>query len=425
MWLLPNYCPKGEKTLISPIQPWVAKRTGLGKDLSAKNLEEWQLKKVQNIIEYARSKSVFYQKHLQRINGADIHSYQDMQNIPFTYPEDVISDSKAFVCVNQNDISRITSLFTSGSQESPKRIYFTENDLERTVDFFAHGMNTIVQSGQSTLVLMSDKSEHSIGDLLQKALKRIGVLFEIHGNVKDVSEAVKAARGFDCLVGIPAEVLYMCRTDGSLRPKSVLLSADYVPESVIKAIEDTWHSKVYTHYGMTETGYGGGIQCESGLGYHMRDADLLFEIIDPKSGRQLPPGQYGEVVLTSLQNEAMPFIRYRMGDIARMLTEPCPCGGILPRLDKVMGRSANMLSLSNGSVISIHRLDEVMFAISGVRNYSAKLINGKTLNLVVDSESELDALSLEKTLAYDIELQIVYNKLPSCMGRGKRRIELL
>jgi len=406
--------------LISPVQPWVAERTGLKDNLSLQTLRAWQLDKVRKTIDYARNNSAFYYKRLQEIDTLNIISVRDMEKIPFTYPEDISIDSKAFVCVPPREITRITSLSTSGSQGSPKRIYFSENDLERTMDFFACGMSTMVHSGQFTLIMMSSRTENSIADLLQRALKLIGVSSDIHGNVRDVTAALEAAKGYDCLVGIPAEIMYLCRTDDSLRPESVLLSADYVPESVIKYIEGTWHCKVFTHYGMTETGFGGGVQCEAGAGYHLRDADLLIEIADSKTGMQLKDGEYGEVVLTTLQNEAMPLIRYRTGDIARILTEPCPCGGILPRLDKVKGRSANNIRLENGKSISIHDLDEIMFAIPGLMNYSAKLVGSNRLLLTVDTKSVLDAELLGKMLPCDIKIE--YDSIAPFTGARKRHI---
>ena len=411
--------------MISPVQPWVAQITGLGEKLSAETLRAWQLEQVRKTIKYAKNNSVFYQQRLRDVSESVIESMSDMQHIPFSYPEDIVREGKSFVCVPQREISRITTLSTSGSLGNPKRIYFTENDLERTVDFFVHGMSTMVSAGQAVLILMSSRTENSIGDLLQKGLRRIGVSAEIHGNVKDVPAALKAARRFNCLVGIPAEIMRLCREDESLRPESVLLSADYVPESVIQGIKETWHCKVFTHYGMTETGFGGGVQCEAGLEYHLRDADLLVEIVDFNTGLPVPPGQYGEVVLTTLRNEAMPLIRYRTGDIARMNDSPCPCGGILPRLDKVMGRRANMIFLESGMYLSIHELDEIMFAISGLKDYRAKLMGGKELNLTVEADRELDEKNLTQKLPPCLEIKIEYAQVGPMEFTGKRRMQVL
>ena len=72
-------------------------------------------------------------------------------------------------------------------------------------------------------------------------------------------------------------------------------------------------------------------------GYHMRDRDLLIEILDPETGQPVPEGQYGELVLTTLRRRGMPLVRYRTGDLGRMIAEPCACGCLKPRLDKVEG----------------------------------------------------------------------------------------
>lgn len=413
--------------LISPVQPWVAEHTGLKERISPESLKNWQLKMVRKTIEYAVINSVFYKKRLQGIDVAKILSIEDMQTIPFTFPEDILQDSKSLLCVSSSAVARITSLSTSGSTGNPKRIYFTDNDLERTIDFFACGMSSIVQKGRSTLICLSSQTENSIGDLLQKGLTRIGVSSMIHGNIKDVFAALKIARDFECFVGLPEEMFCLCMTDESLRPKSVLLSADFVPESIIKAIEEKWHCKVFTHYGMTETGFGGGVQCEARLGYHLRDADLLVEIVDNITGKQLPAGEVGEVVITTLQNEAMPLIRYRTGDIARIITESCPCGGSLPRLDKVIGRFANNMLLENGTKVSIHDLDEVMFGIDGLKNYSVKLTGKNILHFLIDCQAEcnrrlLTEIILRNNLLENIEIKIEYGNVASCLGRGKRRI---
>ena len=80
---------------------------------------------------------------------------------------------------------------------------------------------------------------------------------------------------------------------------------------------------VFTHYGMTEMGYGGGVECAALNGYHMREEDLYTEIIDPITRKNVPEGNYGEVVFTTFRREVMPLIRYRTGDIAGFLPKNC------------------------------------------------------------------------------------------------------
>lgn len=416
--------------MISPVEAWVAERTGLNERLSPGSLQLWQLARVREAIEYARERSRFYAAHLNGIDPARIRSVRDMEGIPFLTPDDLAADPEALVCVPGSEIGRVVTLFTSGSRSSPKRIYFTENDLSRTVDFFAHGMSTMMRSGETAVVMMSGESQYSIGDLLRRALDSIGAGTIIHGHVRDVSLAVEAAAQADCLVGVPGEIIYVCRTSPRLRPQSVLLSADYVPQSVIRSIEDTWECRVFTHYGMTETGYGCGVQCEARSGYHLRDADLLLEIVDCETGRQVEPGQYGEVVITTLANQAMPLIRYRTGDVARMAPWACPCGGVLPTLDKVTGRRCDSISLDNGVRLSISQLDEVVYAHQAVRGYEPELTRvggAQVLVLTVDAEPRLRredfAAYVAGSLSPGIGIQVKYASVSPCAGSGKRRIK--
>jgi phenylacetate-coenzyme A ligase PaaK-like adenylate-forming protein len=183
----------------------------------------------------------------------------------------------------------------------------------------------------------------------------------------------------DCLVGIPTQVLGLAGDENAdTIPagliKSVLLSADYAPAALVDELRRAWQCRVFGHYGSTEMGFGGGVECEAFAGYHLREADLLFEIVDPASGRSLPDGELGEIVFTTLPREAMPLIRYRTGDLSRFLPHACPCGTMLRRLEKVRGKVHDMVSLRTGDWLSIVDLDEVLFALPGIVNYKALLI---------------------------------------------------
>ena len=101
----------------------------------------------------------------------------------------------------------------------------------------------------------------------------------------------------------------------------ILLSGDYVPESVCRELKTVWETEVFHHWGMTETGYGGAVECGAHAGGHLRHGDLYLEIVDPKTGKPVPAGSYGELVLTTFARRGMPLIRYRTGDIGRLLTD--------------------------------------------------------------------------------------------------------
>ena len=109
-----------------------------------------------------------------------------------------------------------------------------------------------------------------------------------YGPIRDYTDAVRVLRENDitCMVGIPSQVYRLAKLAPEARPRTVLLSADYVPISVRKTVETIWGAEVFDHYGLTEAGLAGGVECHAHEGYHMRDADMLFEIIDPETGER-------------------------------------------------------------------------------------------------------------------------------------------
>ena len=119
--------------------------------------------------------------------------------------------------------------------------------------------------------------------------------------------------------------------------RCVLLSADDVLDAIRERISRIWGAEVYFHYGLTETGLAGGVDCCAHQGYHLRACDLYAEILDPDDDG------FGELAVTTFGREAMPLIRYRTGDIARISTQPCPGGGVLPRLETIRGQAFQQL----------------------------------------------------------------------------------
>jgi phenylacetate-CoA ligase len=111
---------------------------------------------------------------------------------------------------------------------------------------------------------------------------------------------------------------------------------------------------------MTEMGLGGGVFCEADYGYHLREADIFFEIIDPITGFRLPDGETGELVFTTLSRTGMPMIRYRTGDESSFLPAPCPCGSKLRALQKIRKR-IDQYFLINTHPFQLSEFDEVLF----------------------------------------------------------------
>lgn len=418
--------------MISPVERLTADITGLGNNMTIQSLSEWQLGRIRDTLSYVKKRSPFYSKHLAEIDGSKIQTYADIEPIPFTTQQDIIDHSSDFLCVPNKEIARIRTFMTSGSTAKAKRIYFTDNDIERTVSFFAHGMTTMVSSGESVVIMMSDGKPGSIADLLQKGLKSKGNPSKVHGNITDVETAASDASEVQCIVGMPSEINYLCVTHPSLRLASVLLSADYAPESIINKIRKNWHCKVFTHYGMTETCYGCAVQCTEGAGHHIRHEDMYLEIIDPADGSPVPAGCEGEIVITVFANQAMPLIRYRTGDIGSIVMDKCICGGILPRLSKVKGRLNNIIEISSGINISIEQLDEIIYGIDSVRTYNAELElhpEKKTLSLIIDSDGDLSTQEIinriRQIVPDEITIEVNFETLAPSAWTRKRYLKII
>lgn len=363
----------------TPLHAWIAQLVGVAPEaLCLEHVRAWQLEALRRTLDHAVANSPFYGERL-RVRGHDLRSLEDLTQLPFTTSEDLRRDPLRLLCVSQSEIERVVSMETSGTTGRPKRLFFTREDLEHTTDFFAHGITTMVGSGGRVLLFMPGQRPGSVGDLLARGLRRIGATCRCHGFAHDLDEAVRdiAIHGSDCLVGIPSQILAVARHGrgkGMLQPGdvgSVLLSGDPVTPALREAIAQVLECKVFAHYGLTETGLGGGVECRAQAGVHLREADLYMEIVDPLSGQPVPAGQEGEVVLTTLRRRGMPLLRYRTGDLGRLLSEVCPCGTSLPRL-LVRGRATARVRLAHGSLESA-ALDDALWPLEGLSFHEAQL----------------------------------------------------
>jgi phenylacetate-coenzyme A ligase PaaK-like adenylate-forming protein len=373
----------------TPLEPWVFERAAAH---DADGLRAYQLRALRETVTLARGRSRFYAELLRDVEPGALASLDDLSRLPLTTAEDIREHGMRLLCVRPGEVDRIVTLPTSGTTGEPKRIHFTAADQELTRDFFHRGMSVLVRPGQRVLILLPGERPGSVGDLLRAGLARMDVEGIVHGPVTDPSRALRAMGkgGFDAVVGIPVQVLGLARhgaNDGvPIGLSSVLLSTDQAPRSLVAAVEEAWGCRVFDHYGTTEMGLGGGVECEALNGYHLREADLLFEIVDFGTGRPVPDGEYGEVVFTTLTREAMPFIRYRTGDRGRFLTDPCPCGTCLRRLERVRARLAGRARLGTGAMLDLADLDEVLFALPQVLDLRAALRRDDGRHDVLDVE---------------------------------------
>ena len=172
----------------------------------------------------------------------------------------------------------------------------------------------------------------------------------------------------------------------SLPIAKAFLGAEPYSEAVKQKIEEQWGVKVYNSYGMSEmNGPGVAVECLKTCGMHLAEDYYIAEIIDPDTCQVLPDGHEGELVLTHINREAMPIIRYRTRDLTRIVSEPCPCGRTHRRIERIKGRSDDMLIVGGVNVFP-SQIETVLMKFPEV---------GNNYQIVLDRQNNLDRLHIK------------------------------
>ena len=215
--------------------------------------------------------------------------------------------------------------------------------------FFAAGISEMLMAGEKCLIAFPFTGPFGLGDLIARAVERLGAIPIKAGFGGVWGEMISLVRQTqpETYIGFPVTLLSLARMYGEDFPiKSALVSGDACPAGVMAELERLLGSRLYPHYGSRECGLGGAVTCQAFEGMHLRENHIIPEIID-EQGNVLPDGEYGELVITTIGADAMPLICYRTGDYTRILPQ-CPCGGVTRRIDIVSRREGN---------ISIEELD--------------------------------------------------------------------
>ena len=322
-----------------------------------------------------------------------------MARFPFTEQADLARNDPPLLVLSQSAVARAVTLETSGTSGPPKRLYFTVDDLEATIDFFHHGMAMLAGPRDRVAIAFPAGGPRGIGEGLAIALRRLGaeplLAPPFSSGPAELAAWLRDATP-DVVAGPPVPLLAAARlalSDGGapLRVRAMLLSSDHVARSLARAITAACGAEVFEHWGMTETGYGGAVDCACHAGCHLRENELFVEVVDPRTGEPVRPGMLGEAVVSTLRRQGMPLLRYRTGDLARLTGEPCACGSVLRRLGGFSGRIGAGVTLPGGGELTLPLLDEALFAIEGVTDFTAAVEKGApaTLRLSIGAPASL------------------------------------
>ena len=276
---------------------------------------------------------------------------------------------------------------TSGTTGAAKRVFYTEADCAHTVELFMAGLGELIFPGSVTMICFPFSGPHGLGELIAEAIERLGArplrlgVGLSYGEFAAVLEKEKP----DTFVGMPVQLLSLLRVCGRGSLQRALISGDACPDAVLSGCEAILQSRLFPHYGSREMALGGAITCPAHEGMHLRENHVIAEIVDAQ-GRPLPPGETGELVITTIGMEAMPLIRYRTGDYTRVIPGRCPCGSEVLRLDTVRRKETAELAA----------LDEALFSLPFIADYRAERRNGRLhLQILTCGEGMLPALDAE------------------------------
>jgi len=416
----------------TPLDNWVkCKMNSSSLALTNTEIAAYQLKKLQEIVDWAYQHSPFYQRHLQNVAKHRLTCLADLTCLPFTTASHIQQQSLQMLCVAQDEINRVVTLDTSGTTDKPKRLYFTETDQELTIDFFSAAMSTFTKSGDRVFILLPGVRPGSVGNLLALALERLGavpIYQDPNQSLMKILQNLSVSQA-KIFVGIPIQALALAKfyeqnqCAAPLSLHHMLLSTDYVSQAVSKEIRRILHCEVFDHYGMTEMGLGVGIECRAHQGYHLREADLYIEVIDPQTGQLLPIGEYGELVFTTLTRRGMPLIRYRSGDLGRLLPEKCLCGTVLKNLDYIKSRKNQGLLLAERACLTMADLDEALLVLPGVIDFIVTATLDGAITVLKFQIMLLGQKNIKKTAVKAVLQQILSIRTASVLGQLRIFIE--
>ena len=342
---------------IAALDRWVKEQEGIYA-LTREAIEKIQLNKLNRLLEREKERGGFYGNlppHLLDLSA--------LADLPFTTETDLKGQGHRMVLLSQANVERIRTEETSGTTGQAKRVYYSGADHQRTVSFFAAGLSELVHPGEKTMICMPFTGPGGLGELIAEAILRLGaepLQTGIGKNYRELLDVLDKERP-ETFVGMPVPLLSLLRLREKCSLKRALLSADACPETVVAEIEARLGSRLYPHYGSRESGLGGAVTCPAFSGMHLRENYIIAEIID-EAQNPLPKGEWGELVITTIQADAMPLIRYRTGDYTRLMPALCPCGSALNRLDRVVRM---------GEKIRMEQLDSQVFSIPGLIDYQA------------------------------------------------------
>ena len=416
--------------------------------LKRSELEVLQLERLKATVKHCYEGSAFYHKRLDSvgIKPTDIRSLDDLQRIPFTTKQD-LRDTYPFgiASVPLSECVRLHS--SSGTTGNPTVILHSRKDLEQWANAVARCLWMVGCRPEDVFQNTSGYGMFTGGLGFQYGAERLGML-TVPAAAGNTLRQIKFFKDFRTTVvhAIPsyAARMYevMCqqgidpRRDLALR--TFVIGAEPHSEDTRRRIEEMLGIKAYNSFGMSEMmGPGVAFECKEQNGLHIWEDYFIVEIVDPDTLEPVPDGEVGELVLTTINREAMPLLRYRTRDLTRILPGSGPCGGEQKRLDRMKGRSDDMIILKGVNIFPIQietilmpfkeLASDYLITLETVADNDAMTVEVELSDMFVDDYAALQRLEKEITRQLRDEILITprvrlvpKGSLPKSEGKAVR-----
>ncbi|MBE6289260.1 MAG: phenylacetate--CoA ligase [Bacteroidaceae bacterium] len=331
--------------------------------LSVEGLKALQLERLQKTVRHCMN-SPFYQKKFQElgIKPEDIKTLDDVQKLPFTSKEDLRENYPfGLACVPLKDCVRLHS--SSGTTGNPTVVLHTQKDLDEWANAVARCLWMVGSRPEDVFQNSAGYGMFTAGLGFQYGAEKVGML-TVPAAAGNTIRQIKFIKDFGTSVlhAIPsyASRIYEVMKEEGVDPRKdtnlrvLCIGAEPHSEEQRQRIEQNLGVKAYNSYGISEMmGPGVAFECQEQNGLHIWEDYFIVEIIDPVTLKPVPDGELGELVLTTINREAMPLLRYRTRDLTRILPGECACGRHHKRLARLQGRSDDMIILKGVNIFPI------------------------------------------------------------------------
>ena len=387
-----------------------------------------QLEALKKQLKGLKERSPFYAKKFEGIDLDDIQSQADFEKLPFSEKADLRDAYPlGLAAVPEEKIVRIHS--SSGTTGTPVIIPYTKKDVEDWAIQFARCYEYAGVTPQDRVQITPGYGLWTAGIGFQAGCERLGAMAVPMGPgntdkqlqfMVDMQTTVFTATASYAL--LIAEEVERRGIKDQIKLKKLITGSERAGEKIRKRICDALDVEYYDIYGLTEVyGPGIGISCPAQEGMHIWDDYLYVEIIDPETGKNVPDGEWGEIVITTLVKEGAPLIRFRTHDLSRIIPGTCSCGSRFPRIDTIRGRSDDMFKIHGVNVFP-RQVEEVLALFPQLSSeYQVRLshLEGRdTMRVYVETDGTQDFLGTADAVAHEFKSRIGFTPLVKVVELG-------